>query len=123
MLEVKVVDKTPTAEMKNAALTWMKSKLPARGGQVVFAGIWQEAWKQDFPPGESPKTRAVLALYEDATVDSYTLLDHAGVYCEVTLEPPAAARRRAFGARFSDIVVGNDEHQTYLWCLKSGRAG
>ena len=122
MLEIKVVDKTPTAAMKNAALAWMKSKLPAQSGQVVFAGIWQDSWKQDFPSGESPKTRAVLSMYDDATIDAYSLLDHAGVYCEVTLDTPATARRRAWTARFGDVVVGCGEGQTYLWALKSGRA-
>lgn len=122
MLEIKVVDKSTTAQMKNTALTWMKSKLPPQGGQIVYAGIWQDTWKLDFTHGESPKTRAVLSMYEDATVDAYLLLDHFGVYCEVTLDAPATAQRRAWAARFGDVKVSNDGEQTYLWALKAGRA-
>ena len=122
MLEIKVVDTPITAQMKHAALKWFKEKLPKSTGQVVYAGIWQDAWKLDFPAGESNKTKAVLALYDDATQDAYTLLDHFGIYCEVTLEPPVTARRRAWEAGFGDVRVNNEEQQTYLWCLKSGRA-
>ena len=122
ILNVNIVDRTPTAEMKNAAMTWFKEKLPAQSGQIVFSGLWQEAWKVDFPNGESNKTRAVLSLYEDASQDAYLLLDHSGVYCEVTLDSAVIAQKRAWASRFSDLKVGDDGKQRYLWCLKSGRA-
>ena len=122
MLEIEVIDSNPpTARMKNIALEWMKSKLPKQAGQIVFAGIWQDSWKLDFPHGESSKTRAVLAMYDDASTDAYLILYHSGVYCEITTDPPATARRRAWEAGFGDVVVGNDGNQTYLWALKSGR--
>lgn len=122
MLEIKPVDRTITAAMKNTALMWLKSKLPQQSGQIVFVGLWQDAWKLDFPSGESPKTRAVLALYEDATPDAHALLDHFGVYCEVTLDPAATAQRRAWAARFSNVSVSDDGKQRYLWAMKSGRS-
>ena len=110
----------PSAEMKNTALAWMKSKMPPQNGQVSFAGLWQDSWKLDFPAGEYPKTRAVLALYEDAVADAFALLDHGGIYCEVTLDHPATAQRRALSI-FGDVKVSHDENQTYLWARKSGR--
>ena len=88
---------------------------------MVFAGMWQDMWKRDFPDGSSAKTKMVLSLYEDAAADARALLDHQGVYCEVTIDDPVTARNRAMKAGFGDVVVSSDSEQRYLWCRKVGR--
>lgn len=114
--------KQPSATALNDALKWLQARQQeSSDGQVVFAGLWQEPWKKDFKPGPHPRTKVVLALYEDAAADALPMLDHLGLYCEVTCEPAEVARNRLFAAGFKDVTVAADEQQCYVLARKSGR--
>lgn len=110
----------PSPEAVNRALGWMHNTV-RREGQVTFAGIWQDSWKRDFPAGAHPRTKAVLSLYDDAAADARALLDHLGVYAEVTNDSIGTARLRMTAAGFSDVTVTADKDQRYVLARKAGR--
>lgn len=115
----------------NDALAWFDKNLKEQriGGAMILSiltyGKWRPGWKQDLVDRNklesSQRVDAILSLYEDVALMSFSYLKHMGLYMEVSKDEIKPIRLRMVDAGFKDVTVLADDNQRYILARKQGR--